>query len=138
MAEPSQSKREDDAVTGNRVIAVPIESGEGLQAVRSAHFGQAAGFVLVEVGAEGVGAVRTIANPPHSQGGCMSTVQLLTANGVTAVSAAGMGGGPLSGLTDAGVAVHFDPESPTVEQAVEAVVEGRATRFGEDHVCRGH
>jgi predicted Fe-Mo cluster-binding NifX family protein len=30
-------------------IAVPVESGEGLSAVRSAHFGHAAGFVLVDV-----------------------------------------------------------------------------------------
>ena len=120
------------------VIAVPIESGEGLQAVRSAHFGQATGFVLVEVGPNGLGEVRTIANPPHSEGGCMSTVQLLTANGVTAVSAVGMGGGPLNGLTHAGVAVHFDPGSQTVEQAVEALMNGRTTPFGDDRVCQGH
>jgi predicted Fe-Mo cluster-binding NifX family protein len=125
-------------VTENMVIAVPIESGEGLDAVRSAHFGHASGFVLVSFDARGIGAVQTLVNPPHSQGGCMSTVRLLAEAGVTAVSAAGMGGGPLNGLTQAGITVHFDAESPTVEQAVEAVVSGRAARFGEDQVCRGH
>jgi predicted Fe-Mo cluster-binding NifX family protein len=131
-------EREDKTLSENMLIAVPIESGEGLDAVRSAHFGHAAGFVLVEVGAKGVGAVRTIANPPHSQGGCMTTVNLLAKCGVTTVSAAGMGGGPLNGLADAGIAVHFDPESPTARLAVAAVLDGRTTQFGKNQVCQGH
>jgi predicted Fe-Mo cluster-binding NifX family protein len=120
------------------VVAVPVESGEGLEAARSAHFGHATGFVLVAVGSNGVEAVRTIENPPHTQGGCMSTVRLLVDNGVTTVSAAGMGGGPLNGLTQAGIAVHFDADSTTVAQAVDAIVSGRTEVFGEDRACGGH
>lgn len=125
-------------MTDKGVLAVPIESGEGLQAVRSSHFGQAAGFVLVEVGPAGMGSVRTIVNPPHTEGGCRSTVQLLTTNGVTAVSAIGMGGSPLNALTSAGVAVDFDAEAQTVEQAVEGFLSGRTTPFGADQACKGH
>jgi predicted Fe-Mo cluster-binding NifX family protein len=125
-------------VTEDMVIAVPTESGEGLEAVRSAHFGHAAGFVLVGVDAHGVRTTRTIANPPHMQGGCMTTVRLLAESGATAVSAAGMGGGPLRGLTDAGIAVHFDAKSSTVDQAVQAILDGRTESFGEDHACQGH
>ena len=120
------------------VVAVPTESGEGLGAVCSPHFGHAAGFVLVSVDSGDLGAVRTIANPPHSEGGCMAIVRLLVENGVTAVSVGGMGGGPLAGLTRAGVAVHHDSGSATVKQAVEAVVSGSAVLFGEDHTCQGH
>jgi predicted Fe-Mo cluster-binding NifX family protein len=120
------------------VVAVPTESGEGLCAVCSPHFGHAAGFVLVSVNEGNVGAVRTIANPPHSEGGCMAIVRLLAENGVTTVSAAGMGGGPLTGLTRAGIVVHYDAGSATVQQAVEAVIGGCTARFGEDHTCQGH
>lgn len=68
----------------------------------------------------------------------MVTVNLLANNGVTAVSAAGMGRGPLRGLLAAGIAVHHDVESVTVGDAVAAIVEGRTARFGEEHACGGH
>jgi predicted Fe-Mo cluster-binding NifX family protein len=68
----------------------------------------------------------------------MTTVKLLAAHGVAAVSAAGMGRGPLSGLLGAGIAVHHDAESATVGEAVEAVVSGRTTQFGTEHACQGH
>jgi predicted Fe-Mo cluster-binding NifX family protein len=68
----------------------------------------------------------------------MSTVNLLAVNGVTAVTAGGMGGGPLGGLIHAGIAVYFDTVSQTVSEAVQAVLDGRVERFGDEHVCRGH
>jgi predicted Fe-Mo cluster-binding NifX family protein len=132
------AERKGVTMAADMVIAIPVESGEGLQAVRSAHFGHAAGFVLVSVSGDDVREVRTIANPPHTQGGCMSTVNLLALNGVTAVTAGGMGGGPLSGLSRSGIAVYFDGVSPTVSDAVQAVLDGRVDRFSDQHVCQGH
>ena len=120
-------------------IAVPVEDGEGLDAVRSAHFGHAAGFAIVDVDAgNDEVAVGMLTNPPHSHGGCMTTVNLLAANGVQAVSAAGMGRGPLTGLTNAGIVIHHDSESATVREAVLAILEGRTAPFGDDHACQGH
>lgn len=125
-------------MTDHMRIAVPVEGGEGMSATRSAHFGHAAGFAIVDV-ADGVTAgVAMLANPPHTQGGCMTTVNLLAFQNVTAVSAAGMGGGPLNGLLRAGIAVHHDAESATVGEAVAAIVEGRTSAFGTDHACQGH
>jgi predicted Fe-Mo cluster-binding NifX family protein len=119
-------------------IAVPVEHGEGLEAVRSAHFGHAAGFALVDV-TDGVPVgVTMLANPPHSHGGCMTTVNLLASEGVQAVSALGMGQAPLNGLMNAGIAVHHDPSSSSVGEAVSAIVGGRTAAFGADHTCQGH
>ena len=119
-------------------IAVPIEGGQGLEAVRSAHFGHSAAFAVVEVEDGVIVATEVIANPPHTHGGCMVTVNLLASNGVTAVSAAGMGRGPLRGLLAAGIDVHHDADSVTVGDAVAAILEGRTGRFGEEHACGGH
>lgn len=119
-------------------VAVPVESGEGLEAVRSAHFGHAGAFALVDVADGAATGVTMLPNPPHSHGGCGMTVNLLADNGVTAVSAVGMGRGPLSGLLSAGIEVHHDPESTTVGEAVTALLEGRTHAFGGDHVCQGH
>lgn len=119
-------------------VAVPVESGEGLEAQRSAHFGHAAAFALVDVTAGKPAGVMMLANPPHAHGGCGTTVNLLVSQGVTTVSAAGMGRGPLGGLLAAGVDVHHDVESVTVAEAIAAIVEGRTHSFGSDHVCQGH
>lgn len=119
-------------------IAVPVDSGDGLEAVRSAHFGHAAGFALVDV-ADGVPVgVTMLANPPHSHGGCMTTVNLLASEGVQVVSAVGMGQGPLSGLMNAGIAVHHDPASSSVGDAVSAIVGGRTAVFDAAYTCQGH
>jgi predicted Fe-Mo cluster-binding NifX family protein len=119
-------------------IAIPIEAGEGLDAVRSAHFGHAAAFAIVDVEDGEPRAVQTLENPPHEHGGCMLTVNLLASNNVQVVSAAGMGRGPLNGLLRAGIAVHHDPASVSVGEAVAAIVEGRTAMFGADHACQGH
>lgn len=122
----------------NMRIAVPISSGQGLDALRSEHFGHSEAFAIVEVEAGEPVATGILVNPPHSHGGCMVTVNLLASNGVTAVSAAGMGRGPLRGLLAAGVAVHHDAGSVTVGDAVAAIIEGRTDWFGEEHACGGH
>jgi predicted Fe-Mo cluster-binding NifX family protein len=119
-------------------IAIPIESGQGLEAVRSAHFGHSPAFAIVDVEDGSPVATGILPNPPHEHGGCMVTVNLLASNDVSAVSAAGMGGGPLRGLIAAGIEVHRDAVSTTVAEAVDAITEGRTTRFGEEHACGGH
>lgn len=119
-------------------IAVPVESGEGLEAVRSQHFGHAPGFVLVDIVDGAVAGITHVSNPPHTHGGCMLIVNALASHGVGAVSAAGMGPGPLGGLMTAGIAVHHDTESRTVSEAVAAILEGRTGRFTAEQACRGH
>lgn len=119
-------------------VAVPIEAGEGLEAVRSAHFGHAPAFVLVDIEGGVPVAVSLVVNPPHAAGGCGATVGLLAGSGVDAVSAAGMGRGPLSGLAAAGIAVHHDTDSSTVGEAVAAIVGGRTAPFDPGRACSGH
>lgn len=119
-------------------IAVPVESGEGLNATRSAHFGHAPSFAIVDVADGAPLTVEMLPNPPHSHGGCGATVGLLAANGVQAVSAAGMGRGPLNGLVAAGIVVHHDAVSVTVSEAIEAILAGTTSEFGTEHACRGH
>lgn len=119
-------------------VAVPVESGEGLEARRSAHFGRSEAFAVVDVADGQTGDVQMLANPPHGHAGCMSTVALLVSHHVTDVVASGIGQGPLSALTTAGIAVHHESEAVSVGGAVEAFVGGKTRVFGDEHVCRGH
>lgn len=119
-------------------VAVPVESGTGLDAVFSPHFGHAPGFALIDVSQGASHFVRMIENPPHGAGGCGATVSLLVANGVRAVVAGGMGRGPLVGLANAGVAVFRSSDAATVGDAVAAYIEGTVEPFELDQSCQGH
>jgi predicted Fe-Mo cluster-binding NifX family protein len=119
-------------------VAVPTERTGGLDAPRSDHFGHAAAFVIADVMNDAIGDVTSVANPPHAQGGCMMTVNLLAAHGVTAVVAGGMGRGPLTGLARAGIHIYYSDDTPTAGDAIQALADGQLEAFGVDHTCQGH
>jgi len=119
-------------------IAVPTSAEGGIDAPRSAHFGHAESFTIVDVAEGRIELSTVITNPPHSHGGCGQTVRLLAENGVTVAIVAGMGRGPLSMMQPAGIVPLFDDVSPTPRAAVEAYLAGGLAPFGDDRVCAGH
>ena len=79
-------------------LAVPSVGEGGLDAQRSAHFGHADCFTILNV-ENGQGSLDgTIANPPHEEGGCMRPVGILADAGIDAIVAVGMGMRPHAGL----------------------------------------
>lgn len=119
-------------------IAVPTDGAGGGDAVRSMHFGRSASFTLVDVADGAIVASSVLENGPHDHGACGSIVDRLAAEGVGAVIAGGMGGGPRTAFAEAGIPVFFDAASPTPRAAVEAYLAGAKETFGEAHQCRGH
>ena len=106
------------------LLAVPSLEQGGLEGERSGHFGQCDSFTLVEIREGAVGSVRVLENPPHEHGGCLRPVEILSANGVTALVVAGIGGRPLAGFAQAGIDVYFDDVRPGIGEVVEAVAAG--------------
>lgn len=119
-------------------IAIPTEGAGGLDAARSAHFGRADSFTLVDTAEGAIVAASVLANEAHEHGGCGSIVHRLTVAGVRAVIASGMGGGPRAGFAEAGIPVCFDAVSPTPRAAAEAYLSGAQETFDDDHQCKGH
>jgi predicted Fe-Mo cluster-binding NifX family protein len=119
-------------------IAIPTNGPGGLDAERSAHFGHADSFTIVEVTDGKIAGEQTLANPPHEHGGCGLTVNLLAAAGVGTAIVVGMGGGPLAAMHANNITPLFDGESRTPRASVEAFLSGRLLPFGGDHTCRGH
>jgi predicted Fe-Mo cluster-binding NifX family protein len=125
-------------MTGTHKIAVPTNGGGGLDAQRSAHFGHADSFTIVDVTDGAIVGGHALVNPPHSPGGCGMTVTMLANTGVTTAIVVGMGGGPLAAMNANGMTPLFDDQSPTPRTAVEAFLAGRLVAFGSDNTCRGH
>lgn len=122
-----------------RKVAVPVDTQDGLTAVRSGHFGHASMFTLVELDSGQIERVVNLPNTSHGAGGCMSVVKHLKANGVDTVIAAGMGGGPYQGLQSVGIEVLFADrkEHPDVGSVITALLDEWLTSLQNGQLCRG-
>ena len=119
-------------------VAVPTTGTGGLDAERSAHFGHAESFTIVELANGQILDSDVMVNPPHSHGGCGATVVMLANAGVSTAIVVGMGGGPLAAMSANGMTPLFDDQSPTPRAAVEAFLAGKLAVFGKDNTCAGH
>jgi len=119
-------------------VAVPSTGAGGIDAPRSAHFGRAESFTIVDIADGSIVGDSSFVNPPHSQGGCGLTVAGLADQGVSVAIVVGMGGGPLSAMNRLGIAAYRDDQSETPRAAVEAYLSGGLTPFDGSHICAGH
>lgn len=119
-------------------VAVPTSGDGGLDAPRSAHFGHADSFTIVDVADGQIVGGHTLVNPPHSHGGCGMIVTMLANAGVGTAIVVGMGGGPLAAMNANGMTPLFDDQSPTPRAAVEALLAGKLSSFGCDNTCQAH
>ncbi len=116
-------------------IAIPSEHPGGLDAPRSGHFGRAACFTMVDVVDGRVAAVGVLENAPHVEGGCMTPVLVLAENNVDAIVVDGIGGRPLMGFNQVGIAVHAGYGSD-VKTAVAAFIKGGLPVVGLEGACQ--
>ncbi len=121
--------------TGKKTrVAVPSEAPGGLEARRSGHFGRCDCFTVVEVVDGEIGAVEVVPNFAHEEGGCMRPVLLLAENTVDAIVVDGIGGRPLMGFNQVGIAVHAGLGAD-VRSAVAAYAQGALPEVGLEGAC---
>lgn len=119
-------------------IAFPSMGEGGLEAERSGHFGHCDCFTIVDVVDGEVAEVTVIANPPHAEGGCLSTVGLLASRDVTALIVAGMGARPLAGFKDAGITVYYETATAHIGTVLELALTTGLPEMDADFACSGH
>jgi predicted Fe-Mo cluster-binding NifX family protein len=119
-------------------IAVPSELPGGLQADRAGHFGRSACFTLVDITPGGeVGSIEVLENAPHTEGGCMAPVLVLAENNVDAIVVQGIGGRPLMGFNEVGIAV-LQGVGAQVSESIDALLDGGLPQFTAEHACGHH
>ncbi|HQJ26864.1 MAG TPA: NifB/NifX family molybdenum-iron cluster-binding protein [Thermoleophilia bacterium] len=116
-------------------IAVPSESPGGLDARRSGHFGRCECFTIVDLQDGAVGEVQVLTNAPHTEGGCMAPVMALAEHMVDAIVVDGIGGRPLLGFNQVGIAVHSGVGAD-VRTAVDAYLQGDLPVVDLEGACR--
>jgi predicted Fe-Mo cluster-binding NifX family protein len=116
-------------------IAIPSELPGGLEAPRSGHFGRCECFTLVDVVDGKVHSVEVLTNAPHVDGGCMTPVLALAENLVDAIVVDGIGGRPLMGFNQVGIAVHAGVGGD-VQTTVTAYIQGDLPVVGLEGACQ--
>ncbi|MFH2127657.1 MAG: NifB/NifX family molybdenum-iron cluster-binding protein [Pseudomonadota bacterium] len=119
------------------LVALPSNAPGGMDAGLGAHFGHCDLYTLVEVEDGQIKDTKVVPNVPHQQGGCMAPVQYLAGQGVKVLIAGGMGMRPLMGFNQVGIDVYFGGNSTTVNEAVQALLQGSLPRFTQQFTCGG-
>ena len=127
----------EDAMPGGLVVAVPSIAPGGPDAAPNAHFGRCQFYTLARVEDGNIREVSVQPNPMHHGGDCAGPVQALQRLGVGALLAGGMGMRPLRALQEAGIAVYYNANLPTVADCLNAFAAGRLVPFGPGHLCQG-
>jgi predicted Fe-Mo cluster-binding NifX family protein len=116
-------------------LAIPSELPGGLDAQRAGHFGRCACFTLVDLAGGEIKDVEVLINAPHVEGGCMAPVLVLAEHDVDAIVVGGIGGRPLMGFNQVGIAVHAGVGAD-VDATVRAFIEGELPVVGFEGACK--
>ena len=119
------------------VIAIPSLLPGGLNAPMCGHFGRSPAFTLVRMRDGQPVDVEVIPPTAHHEGGCLGVVGLLAGHGVNTAIVGGIGGRPLMGLLQAGIAVYQPGGDGSGRAAVAALTAGSLPRFDASMSCGG-
>jgi predicted Fe-Mo cluster-binding NifX family protein len=117
-------------------LAIPADSGDGLKAPRSGHFGKCAYYILVDIKDNEIQEVLPLKNGGHVTGGCFAPVMLLQGNHVSKLIVGGIGGRPLQGFKQVGIDVLFGG-GQSVEESVNLFLTNQIEEISNDQVCGG-
>lgn len=126
-----------DQTIMNTVVAFPSSAPGGLNAFLSPHFGHCEAYTLVTLGENGPTKIEVISNSDHQEGNCAGPARVLADAGAKTLVAGGMGRGPLSAFTAAGIEVRHAGDAATVAEGILALMEGRLPRFTLENTCGG-
>ena len=117
-------------------MAIPTETGDGLGATRSGHFGHAAYFTIVEYDDEmNIVSAEAVRNVDHDEFGCGGVIEHVLGLSVDGILTAGMGRPPLMRFTENGVVVYAETSTPNVGDAARLFAEGRVRRMSPEAAC---
>jgi len=127
----------EPAAPGGMLVAVPSLTPGGPDAAPCGHFGRCQLYTLARVEDGKIAEISVQPNPMHQGGDCAGPVQTLLRFGVTTLLAGGMGMRPLRALQEAGIAVYYNANLPSVADCLNAFAAGRLVPFGPSHLCQG-
>ena len=106
------------------IIGLPTLDNNGAQSQCSPHFGGAPFFTIVELEDGQIVNAQSLENPGHGPAGCLGPVNFMREHGANKIIVLGIGGRPMMGFQQAGIAVYRGIEG-TVEENIKAYIAGK-------------
>ena len=120
-------------------IAIPSETGDGLAAMRSGHFGHAPYMTVVEYDDDmNIVSAEAVKNADHDEVGCGGVIEHVLGLGVDGILTAGMGRPPLMRFTENGIIVYAEASTPIVGDVARLFAEGSVQRMSPEAACNHH
>jgi len=119
-------------------VVIPTSTPDGLLAKRGAHFGKAPFYVIVDIENDKIKDVDFTPNPGHAGGACGNAVMNIKNLGADALIVSGIGARPLMGFKQVGIKVYYDNGSPTVEEAINKLINGEIREIEPENACGAH
>ena len=118
-------------------VVVPCETSDGLDSVRSGHFGHAPWLTVVDFDDNmHPVTVDVVQNADHDVAGCGGVIAHVMGLHADAIIAAGMGMPPLMRFTQGGVTVFADRSVATAGEVLALFLNGQVARMSPDDACR--
>lgn len=113
---------------------MPVEENRGLDSPIFGHFGSAPGFLLYDTESGELTAVNN--RNDHQQGACNPMASFAGVE-MDFLVVAGIGGGALMKLNQAGIRV-FQAAGATIRENIDALTRRGLPEFTMQHTCQGH
>ncbi len=118
-------------------LAIPSETDEMLESVRSGHFGHTPYFTIVTFDDDkNIVGTEAVKNVDHDQYGCGGVIQFVQTLGVDGILTIGMGTPPLQAFTRSGVTVYSETQTPKVGDVAKLFAEGKVNVMDPSAACR--
>lgn len=119
-------------------IAIPSESDQGLESLRSGHFGHAPFMTIVTIEGADITKVESFQNAEHDAVGCGGVIDYVTGLKVDGILTVGMGRPPFTRFTQNGIKVYIDTHNAKVVDAAKTFAQGNREEMTLAEVCNHH
>ena len=120
-------------------LAIPSETEQGLESIRSGHFGHCPYFTVVEFDDDmNMLGVEIIKNVDHDECGCGGVIDYVMTLGVDGILTVGMGMPPFTRFTAAGIDVYAETQTPYVGDVAKLFAEGKVAKMDPSAACSHH
>ncbi len=117
-------------------LAVPSETDQCLDSMRSGHFGHTPYFTIVTIEDGEIKGAEAVKNVEHDAVGCGGVIQYVSGLNVDGILVVGMGRPPLTHFTQSGVDVYSETQTPMVGDAVRLFAEGKVGLMDPAMACQ--
>ena len=118
------------------IVAVPLETSEGLDSVICEHFGSAPLYAVYDAES---GRLRIVnnSNSGHVHGQC-SPIDVFSRNSITAVLCKGIGARAIGKLKMLNIDVYVAEGLSTLTEALNSYKRGQMRKVGAQDACQAH